>query len=319
MRDYSLDYIRAAAIFAIVVCHFLIFCTDDVGIGRLLAGGGNILFFLLSAFLYGQKWEKSRYKSISPIPFLKRRILKLGASLWPFLICLLILYVLIGVEFSVVAAVLNFLFLGAFAKLPGNGHLWFLTVMMMCYGLFVLLSWRRFGNWALSIMGLVCFALYLVLECNGLPGNFMLIIGLSGFVFSRSGIVFRIVDKICKSLLTLIFIGISILGILLFEHGLFESNRIIAYLVLDLFGIIAFLFLLKIVPSTSNVIIGFISSISYELYLVHHTFCAVPAVSVKNWSEYGIIQLLLLFGISTTIAYFLHAVAERIQGWKFLK
>lgn len=319
MRDYSLDYIRAAAIFAIVVCHFLIFCTDDVGIGRLLAGGGNILFFLLSAFLYGKKWEKSRYKSISPIPFLKRRILKLGASLWPFLICLLILYVLIGVEFSVVAAVLNFLFLGAFAKLPNNGHLWFLTVMMMCYASYVLLSRKQLGIKALCLLGGVCFGLFLVLEFYGFPGNFLLIIGLSSIIFSRAHILSDIMRSVSKGLVFLLFVSVSVVSVWLLERGLFESNRIIAYIMLDVFGIIAFLFLLKIVPSTHNIIIVFISSISYEIYLVHHTFCAVPAVSVMNWSEYGIFQLVLLFLVSITIAYFLHAVSERIQKWKYLR
>lgn len=319
MRDYSLDYIRVIAIMSIVVCHFLIFCTDDVGIGRLLAGGGNILFFLLSALLYGRKWEKNRYKSISPFPFMKRRFLKLGASLWPFLICLLILYVLVGVEFSAVIAALNFLFLGAFAKLPDNGHLWFLTVMMMCYASFVLLSRKQLCNIALCLLGGVCFALFLVLEFYGFPGNFLLIIGLSSIIFSRAHILSDIMRSVSKGLVFLLFVSVSVVSVWLLERGLFESNRIIAYIMLDVFGIIAFLFLLKIVPSTHNIIIVFISSISYEIYLVHHTFCAVPAVSVMNWSEYGIFQLVLLFLVSITIAYFLHAVSERIQKWKYLR
>ena len=31
---------------------------------------------------------------------------------------------------------MNYLFLGWFAKLPANGHLWFLTILIICYSFF---------------------------------------------------------------------------------------------------------------------------------------------------------------------------------------
>jgi peptidoglycan/LPS O-acetylase OafA/YrhL len=54
-RNYSLDYIRVVAILMIVICHYCLFSSLDSGVGRFLAGVGNMVFFMLSALLYGNK------------------------------------------------------------------------------------------------------------------------------------------------------------------------------------------------------------------------------------------------------------------------
>ena len=53
-RIHSFDYIRSLAILIIVACHYLEFSGVNVGLGRYLGLVGNMLFFLLSALLYGK-------------------------------------------------------------------------------------------------------------------------------------------------------------------------------------------------------------------------------------------------------------------------
>lgn len=49
---------------------------------------------------------------------------------------------LTGVGFSVKDLILNFLMLGWIGKLPGLGHLWFVTMIVACYVLFAALRQR---------------------------------------------------------------------------------------------------------------------------------------------------------------------------------
>ena len=53
-RIHTFDYIRSLAILVIVSCHYLEFSGVNVGLGRYLGLVGNMIFFLLSALLYGK-------------------------------------------------------------------------------------------------------------------------------------------------------------------------------------------------------------------------------------------------------------------------
>ena len=52
-RINELDYIKVAAIFFILLCHYFIFSDLNSGVGRYLGGTGNNIFFFVSALLYG--------------------------------------------------------------------------------------------------------------------------------------------------------------------------------------------------------------------------------------------------------------------------
>lgn len=54
-RNYTLDYIRVFAIALIIICHYLEYSGVNEGLGRYTGRVGNMLFFLISALLYGQK------------------------------------------------------------------------------------------------------------------------------------------------------------------------------------------------------------------------------------------------------------------------
>ena len=128
----ALNHVRVIAVFVILLCHYFLFSDLNNGVGRYLAGTGNMLFFLVSALLYGLKYpvggQEMDYKR-----FAARRVAKIGASVWPFLIIIVVLYLVFEVEFSWIDVGLNFVFLGYLGELPGNEHLWFLTVLAACY------------------------------------------------------------------------------------------------------------------------------------------------------------------------------------------
>lgn len=138
-RDTTIDFTRAVAIIIIVTCHFLHFG----GLGYLSSLGGymgyvgNFIFFAISAILFGLKYEQKGASAFETMPFMKKRLVRLFASLWPFLTVILSIYAYIGVEFSPIKAAMNFMGLCWFAKLPNIGHLWFVTMIVLCYLMYV--------------------------------------------------------------------------------------------------------------------------------------------------------------------------------------
>lgn len=131
-RNESIDVARAIAIIMIVTCHFLMFSSNG-HIGRFLADTGNFIFFAISAILFGFRYESKGACAFVPKPFLIKRLVRLFASLWPFLIALLTIYTCIGVEYCPLRAAMNFVGLSWFAKLPNIGHLCFVTMIILCY------------------------------------------------------------------------------------------------------------------------------------------------------------------------------------------
>lgn len=155
-RNNAIDFTRAIAIIIIVTCHFLLFGGVDglCFIGKYLAYVGNFIFFAISALLFGMVYEKRGASAFEAKPFMKKRIVRLFASLWPYLIAILTIYSIIGVECNLFKAILNFLGLGWFAKLPNIGHLWFITMIILCYTMYVvfcnILNIKQLGGGAMA-------------------------------------------------------------------------------------------------------------------------------------------------------------------------
>lgn len=288
------------------------------GISRYLAGGGNILFFLLSAILYGMKWSKNE-QTFAAKEFLKKRIVRIGVVLWPFLICLYAAFLLFNVDVPLNTVMANFLFLGAFMKLPGNGHLWFLSVIMMCYVEYVVLSRIRTGRFFLLLLSIIYVLFFIVLEYNSLPGNFVLILMMTAWMFLKTNEFNKWLARINQRKLVLVVLLMNITAIWLFDHDLFDTNRMLAYPLMDICGASWFCVLLKVLPSICCSSISFISSISFESYLIHHTLCAGPITKVAEWSDYKVVQFTLLTVVTFLLAYLLHIVSNLILKWKYLK
>lgn len=205
---------------------------------------------------------------------------------------------------------LNFIFLGYIGKIPGNEHLWFLTVLMACYVEIMVLTKYKTNNplfpWLLLIL---MYLLMLISEFCGIPGHTFGIMGLFGLFFLK-GEQFMKSAKAMKGWVSIILIILNIAHLYWCYHGLFEYSRILAFLFSDICGVALLALMIRYLPSSDNRIISFLSGISFEIYLVHHSFCAGPFVRITNWPNNHMFNFLILLIVSISLGYVLHLVSN---------
>ena len=131
-RLISFDFIRSISIIGIILCHCCYGISGMSFQGHFLGGTFNVVFLTLSAFLLGLAWERKQCKSYN-IQFLKHRIIKLTYTYYPFLILMFILLAFTEYDVNMKDWLMHFLYLPWFDKLPGFGHLWFITLIVLCY------------------------------------------------------------------------------------------------------------------------------------------------------------------------------------------
>lgn len=311
-KDYSFDYVRTIATFIIISGHYNLYCCGNNGIGRLLGGGGFFLFFFLSALLFGSKWCRKNKQPFDGVVFMKQRIKRIGSSLWPFLIASLAVFYLLDIDFSIVNAFLNFVFLGYIGKLPGNGHLWFLTILMVCYAEFLLLSRIKISNSVLLLVVLLGLVMYLISEIIGIPGHSFLTIGISALIFEKADYLLSLIRSIPKYLFLILLSLTTIIMLLLFDNSMFDNHRLFAYPLMAFCGIVWLITMVGLFPNKKSLVISFLSQISFEMYLVHHTFCAGPAFRVSQIGGPSLLQFSCLVLISIIAAYLLHLLSNFI-------
>lgn len=131
-RIPQFDYIRVISLFGILLCLSLFESANFGWVGRYFALTFNFLFLILSAFLFGLTWEKKGRPSYNK-GFLTTRIAKLSKTYYPFLAILFLFLYLSQDYFSVRNIVSHTLYLSWVDKINGYGHLWFMTMIVVCY------------------------------------------------------------------------------------------------------------------------------------------------------------------------------------------
>ncbi len=317
-RFFPGDYVRVFAMIMILLCHYYQNCNLASGVDRYLGDVGNMIFFLLSAFLYGGKLNSDKMISKKSLlnykQFVVKRFVKLASSIWPFLMTIVGLYILYNVSFSWGDVGLNFLLLGYLGKLPGNGHLWFLTILFVCYIEYVLFDRIRIKSTLFPYLFLMLmFVIMVIAETINFPGNAFAVFGLYGFVLLKQNIILRKSRNIRKWIFVLIIL-LNIMQFYLEIQGLFVKSRIFHYLLSDTNGFLLLCLLINIMPDIENKIISWISGISFEIYIVHYTLCAGPFIHISSLTEYHIFNFLTLVALSVFFAYILNLISQKLYS-----
>lgn len=297
-RSSGLDFARVIALVSIMVCHYY-----GVHGGRfaeiihdVLGLFGNAMFFVLSGWCLGLRHEKAGCPKYG-VEFIKRRISRLY---WPFALYIIIHVALLcftGKSPELVKVAMNLAMLSWFAKLNGAGYLWFVTLMAVAYFFTVLLSW--FGN-KRTLLAVVVGA-----------AGFSLIVWAMDM---RQGYVAAFLTAFAYSFLYCRRFRCQINGaVALIFFALLPLMR-------EHYNIIPWL---AIVPAfyivgrcstfvCPNIIIKWLSGISYEIYLVHGLFVFGTIIPLKKWLGDGWIFIINYIVCSLVAAYVLKMVHESL-------
>jgi peptidoglycan/LPS O-acetylase OafA/YrhL len=296
-QSISLSVIRVLSMCLIVACH--ITQKYDMPIAFLLNIGVQIFFFT-SGFLYG-KLEITSIKD-----FIKKRFTKVYIPYFLVILLLISGYTIFSIEsISIKQIVFYLLNIQYFTNPIGGGnHLWFLTVIMLCYAVTPLLQRIIKKNPIYIIVGLLIFS---IIEFGFIQKLYSLCASICLYIFGM--LIGRCETK--KINITLnILSGIIVIG--LFSIFTWEHLTSAAYKEYNTwlhfsFGIFIFISLYNLLPFFINEnkeykLLKQADSISYEVYLVHHPIILGP-LSLLLVTPYNSINILIVLLLSVIMAY----------------
>lgn len=301
----ALSVIRIVAMALIVMCHI----AQCYGLkSAWLLNVGVQVFFFMSGFLYGKL-----SLPISPFGFYKKRFVKLY---FPFIVWVAIvvcIYLLFYLYQPTIRQLVLYLFnLQWFATpIEGLNHLWFLTVLMICY---LLTPWTKKlheKNPVLFVMMYLafCFAEFVLVRkfysfCAWVALYF------AGMLF---GLYYS--KKISNLVLLMSSIALGVLVVLFKPEWLtqyaFRYHTIWLHWIMGVFLFVAlYRFLPQLIKQEKkNLLVEHFDKISYEVYLVHHPLILGP-LSMMFITKYCWLNILMVLVATYTISRILHYVCS---------
>lgn len=311
MKAISTSQSNAISIVRIVAMILIVSCHITQGYGHSIAFILNVgvqLFFLISGFLYG------KVEIPSTIDFYKKRIVKIYL---PFIIVVLLfagIYKIFGVESLLWRHLIPYAFnLQAFVKpIEGFNHMWFLTVIMICYLITPVAKYLLKNKLYLFVSLLL---LVSVVEFVFVQKMYSIAAWIVLYLFGMC--IGRFDTKMVNTITTIVSgVGVAILMIF-FQLSRMTDSRWAHYsvwlhcvLAIFLFGVL-YAILTKIDVKMPKCL-RFLNNISYEVYLVHHILILGP-LSLLFLTPSKTINILLILIITFVLSYALNQLMNLIK------
>lgn len=274
-------------------------------------GGSVAIFLTVSAYLFGVKWRGSGCIGFQVVDFIKKRSLRIFIPLWLTLLFAIPLELYAGHELNTQMVFLNFFGLGWFSPLMWNGHLWYITMTLIMYISFLLISRIRFLSelpiWA-YVVALVGFSAVIVVLPNMFASVFKTIVPLT---LLYATMMFTIGDKILelcrKNKKGLLFLTVFLLCTSYYLHcWQYDLYKGLALFFSALFGLFTFLTIMTFMKlRKQNRAISWLSKRSYEIYLIHPSMMCIALIWMgKSWMDVsvGIVMIVASGYVVNTIS-----------------
>lgn len=321
LRRYEeFDLLRVMAMAMIVGCHFLRsigFYQFDIPLGCV----GNMIFFSMSGWLLGLAWRNRGYPVLG-WHFLRHRLFRLAVPLWLFAIPYMLAFSVLGCELSWKAVIYNLVLLNWFDRIPGMTPYWFITAIAFFYLTVSLITQAALINEIRRCL-VACFVTLtavggqVLLSCFGIQYGYILVIYASGllcFLFSNEILFVFTSKRLSHVPITLLFAivlcqlfgfwyfvrrGVIIVGTPMCYYATILPAVSIIVLVFRLYGKLG-----------SGKIISFLSSISYEVYLVHAAIILVISSRIDSKMVYFVLYLFLI----VSGGFLLHSLSKVVDS-----
>jgi len=320
MKDQLfLNIIRVTAMIGVVADHYLQMTGYDklINTGLYWGGVSVAVFFSLSAYLFGEKWRGLDNRGFEVLPFLKKRFLRIYIPLWVSLFFIIALEWYVHHPLDVQMVVFNFLGLSWARPFTWAGHLWYITMIVILYTAFLLLSRMRLDRIPVWLWSLSFIALSVMMICMPDMFNSVSKVTIPHTLFFAA-MVFSVGDKLLRfcvehkyqiGVITVIFFFGSWC---LHLDGLFQAYTGIATVLNSTTGLLLFYAMASIIRSKGTAIIGWLSGISYELYLIHLTAIMFVRVLLSDCHPLMFYSLSLIVILISSAS--LHYVSEKISN-----
>lgn len=311
-KDVSIEIIRIIAMLFIVVCH--LFQELNSQILNYLAQFFNIgvfIFFFISGYLYGKK----EIKDIKN--FYISRFKRIIVPMYVFVIIVILLNLFIR-DFFKAKYIFIYLFdiQYIFGGLNGAEHLWFLTIIIICYLILpLMLRNRKFiKNIKPILLGFVSIiTIYLLSIINS-----KLALVLVYYMTFAIGFISRNNKKEHKYLFYLFIIFISVV-IRLLSRSILDGTNIYDIIIVSYTQIVISISLFNIINKfiedkrikRSNKLIEYIDKISFYVYITHYMFFVGPVRTIEITSNI-IVNIIITLALSYISAVILKFITEMI-------
>lgn len=283
-------------------------------------GGGSVTIFLMvSAWLYGSKWHKDGFKAFDTLEFVKKRCLRIFLPLWILLLGVVVCeYYIVG-RFEVVTIAMNAVGLGWARPFGTAGHLWYITMVLILYVSFLLLSRIRVDRigWHWWWIGGIVMAVgyYFgqgVLNTYSKIGPPMFLF-FSALMFARGKEVIEMARKHKGMIVvsTLIMIAISMYVYMLGWHDSHKSLAISSFICAGFLSFVSLYSLLNV--THENKFVKWLSGISYEVYLVHNPLIAVCAYFIHDKFVWTIVWVLASLACAVILNKMVRLITQKTK------
>ncbi len=273
----TLNLVRVIAMTGIVMDHFLQASGGTIlaNTGLYMGGVFLMVFFALSAYLFGMKWAKGEYEGFKSMSFIKKRCLRIYIPLW------LTLPLVVAVEYLILHTIdlktllFNIVGLGWARPFGMGGHLWYITLMMFLYVVFIVFSHIRLDRYRLVYW----FAGYIILASVYIVGEKyfqtfsvvapVITVFFTGMLFYKGDVL---IGRCRQRPIALIIVTVMMLVLSwrMYIHGWHDTHKAIATISSFLAGFALFISMLSLLRiERENRAVNKLASISYEVYLVH--------------------------------------------------
>lgn len=325
-KSIAISYIRVISAMMIVLCHIF------QGLNNELAWWFNVgvqIFLFMSGFLMA----KSKITNNSK--FIKKRFVRILKPYYVALILSIVLYMCIGKEITL-SNISTYLFaiqgITYTNTIEGLGHLWFVSLILLCYIITLLLDRYRdimssdkgFMFYLKLIVSLIL--LQIIINFSGLKIYYGAWIGayIIGYVLA-SRYKMDIPNSVGNTIIGLTLILIPIRLYFRYVSGIKSPvmnqffNRYYVPWTHVLLGICIFVVLYRLFSAvyknreTNSKIINIISNRSYEIYLTHQIFILGPASLLFATSHLTVNLVLIAVSIAfaTWLVYFIDSKIKR--------
>lgn len=272
---------------------------------------GVEVFFLISGFLFGMRKINIKY-----IEWYKKRFKRILPSFYVFLVVLLCVYLIVDVKLDISRWLIYiFCLQGTGLYLYGAEHLWFLTVLLMCYLITPIMDWLRVNSSRnRNVILYVCFILVQLLCTYFISeklGTYLLKINIYviGYVLGKSTYKCdKLYQFVLAMALGIVGVVVRLIGKVLID-GTVTYNVMVAGITHSMIALAMLLMFQYMFHKEPGRIVRFLDGISYEVYLVHYMFIVGP-VSLMTVTDTYVVNCAIVIVASMIAAYGIHKISE---------